>query len=141
MPTRVLTFTETAAGVTYTASCSLPKGSRLLDVLVETTVAWTAATAPIDVGDADAADALVSGDDIAAQQGVTAAFNGSGTDWGNGLNGASGPYSASGPGKLYPNGAIITAVVTPTVPGGPTGISRITLWFEQAQNQYRAAVV
>lgn len=138
MPIRVLTFTETVAGATYTARCSLPDGSRLLDVLLETTVAWTAATAPVDVGDADAADALVAATDLAAQQGIAATGLG-GTDWGNGLVGADGPYSAGGPGKLYPAGAAIVAVITPTVPGGPTGISRVSLWYEAA-NVTRAAV-
>ena len=55
-----------------------------------------------------------------------------GTDWGNGLNGTTGPFSAGGPGKLYPSGDVVTAVVTPTVPGGPTGISAITLWRQRA---------
>lgn len=141
MPTRVLTFTETATGVTYTAKCSLPPGSRLLDVLIETTVAWTAATAPLDVGDSDAADALVQALNVAAQDFTSAGAKTSGTAWGDsGGNGSA--YLSSGSGKLYPSGATITAVISPTVPGGPTGVSRVTLWFEQPQSRvYVASVV
>jgi hypothetical protein len=139
MPVRVLTLTETVAGVTYTATTSVPKGARILDVLTETTVAWTAATAPVDVGDGDGADSLIAAADLAAQQGAAATGLG-GTDWGNGLTDADGPQSAGGPGKLYPNGGTIVAVCTPTVPGGPTGVSRITLLFEFA-GATRAAVV
>lgn len=141
-----MTFTETVDGATYTASIDLPANTRLLDVLVETFTAWTAATAPLDVGDSDAADALASGLNVAAQMGVVGA-NATGTDWGNGLTGADGPYgyngtqaSTSGPGKLYPAGDTITAVITPTVPGGPTGVSRVTL-IAQVEAAAVAAVV
>lgn len=129
MPVRTLTFTETLDGVTYTAATSVPKGWRVLDVFVETTVGWTAATAPLDVGDSDANDALVAAVNLKAQQGI-AGKDANGTDWGNGLSDADGPASAGGPGKLYPAGDTITAVATATVPGGPTGISRLTLWLE-----------
>lgn len=139
MPVRTLTFVETANGATYTARTSIPPGARIVDVLLETFTAWTAATAPIDVGDSDAADALVGAADLASQQGVVGSGSG-GTDWGNGLTDADGPYSAGGPGKLYPSGDLITAVVTPTVPGGPTGVSRVTILFEFAGSQ-RAAIV
>jgi len=128
---RTLSFTETIAGATYTASCSVPAGYRLIDLIIETTTAWTAATAPVDIGDSDGGDSLVQTLDLAPQGGVTAA-GGGGTDWGNGLTGADGPYSAGGAGKLYATADTITAVVTPTVPGGPTGISRVTAWLEQS---------
>jgi hypothetical protein len=140
MPVRVLTFTETVAGVTYTAVTSLPKGSRLLDVLIETTVAWTAATAALDLGDVDASDALAAAVDLTSQFGVAGANQG-GTDWGNGLTDSDGPYSATGPGKLYPAGSPITAAVTAGTPGGPTGISRVTLWYEFAGPSRAASVV
>ena len=136
---RILTFTETDTGVTYTAKSSIPPGARLLDVLLETTVAWTAATAPVDVGDSDASDALVKAADLAAQQGIGAGGTG-GTDWGNGLTGTDGPYQTGGAGKLYPNGDTITAVISPTVPGGPTGVSRITLMFDMSGTTRRAVV-
>lgn len=139
MPVRTLTFTETVAGLTYTAVTSVPKGARILDVLLESTAAWTAATSDLDVGDSDAADALVQAQDMSAQFGQPAAGAG-GTDWGNGLTGADGPFSATGPGKLYPSGDLITAVITATVPGGPTGISRVTILFEFA-GAHRAATV
>lgn len=137
---RLLTFTETVAGATYTAKTSIPKGARLLDVLLETTTAWTAATAPITIGDADAADSLVKAADLAAQQGIDANTQG-GTNWGNGLNGTDGPVSAGGPGKLYPSGGLITAVCSPTVPGGPTGVSRVSFLIETASVNNPASVV
>jgi len=138
---RSVTFTETVAGVTYTAVTSIPAGARLLDIAVETTAAWTAMTAPVDVGDSDATDALVKGHDLAAIQGAVLAAAGGGTDWGNGLIGATGPYSAGGPGKLYPTGDVITAVCSPTVPGGPTGVSKLTLIFELPGTSRAATVV
>ena len=137
---RTLTFTETSTGATYTARTSIPRGARLLEVFLETTVAWTAATAPVDVGDSDAADALVKAANLKAQQGIDSSGKG-GTDWGNGLNGTTGPYSTGGPGKLYPAGDVITAVLSPTVPGGPTGVSRITLWIELNATTNPATVV
>ena len=140
MPVRTLTFVETVAGVTYTAVTSVPKGARILDVLLETTAGWTAATADLDVGDSDAADALVGALDVSSQFGI-AASGGGGTDWGNGLSDADGPYSSVGPGKLYPSGDIITAVITATVPGGPTGLSRVTILFEIAGAHRVATVV
>lgn len=136
---RTLFFAETVAGATYTASVTVPAGARLLDVLVDTSVAWAAATAPIDVGDSDAADALVKNFDMAAQGGTAGKSKG-GTDWGDGLTGNNGPLSAVGPGKLYPNGDTITAVVSPTVPGGPTGISSVSLLIE-IPSTHRVAVV
>lgn len=135
---RTLFFTETVAGATYTASVTVPAGARLLDVLVDTSVAWTAVTAPIDVGDSDASDALVNGFDMAAQGGTAAKSKG-GTDWGDGLSGNNGPLSAVGPGKFYPNGDTITAVCSPTVPGGPTGVSSVSLLLE-IPSTHRAAV-
>lgn len=137
---RTLTFTETALGVTYTARTSVPAGARLLDVLVETTTGWAAATAPLDVGDSDASDALIAAVDLKAAQGAAASGLG-GTDWGNGLSDSDGPYSAAGPGKLYPSGDVITAVVAPTVPGGPTGVSKVTLVLELAGTVRAARVV
>lgn len=138
---RTLTFTETATGVTYTAVTTVPAGSRLLDIYVETTVAWTAATATLDIGDSDAADSLAASAtaDLAAQQGIAGSAAG-GTDWGNGLAAADGPISSAGPGKLYPTGDTITAVCAPTVPGGPTGVSKITLLLE-TPSVHRAATV
>jgi len=132
MPVRTLTFTETVAGLVYTAVTSIPKGARIIDVLIESTAAWTAATALLDVGDSDAADALIQAQDMTSQFGINAIAANGGTDWGNGLIQADGPYSSTGPGKLYPSGDIITAVITATVPGGPTGLSRVTILFEIA---------
>ncbi len=139
MPVRTLTFTETQTGVGYTGVTSIPPGARLMDVLIETFTAWTAATAVLDLGDADGAEALVKDHAAKAAQGVAGAGTG-GLDWGNGLTGATGPYSAGGPGKLYPTGDVLTAVITPTVAGGPTGISRVTIWYEFAGVQRVAAV-
>lgn len=139
MPLRVLTLTETVDGATYTAVTSIPPNWRLMDVYLETDVAWTAATCPVDVGDLDGADSLAAAVDLASQQGI-AGKDASGTDWGNGLTDADGPVSSSGPGKLYPSGSIITAVASPTVPGGPTGVSRVTLLLEAPTTQRRATV-
>lgn len=136
---RTLRFTETIDGATYTASTSIPAGGRILDVLLETTAAWTAATAPLDVGDADASDALVGAEAMDGLVGKAAAGAG-GTDWGNGLGDTDGPQSAGGPGKSYPAGGTITAVVTPTVPGGPTGLSAVTLLIELPGVSRRAVV-
>jgi hypothetical protein len=138
---RTLTFTETAAGVTYTAFTSVPPGCRILDVLVETDAAWTAATAALDIGDSDASDALANAYDITAVGYVNSAGGPlGGTAWGD-AGGGGGPYSNSGSGKLYPSGDIITAVVTAGTPGGPTGISRVCLLIEQVPLLRRATVV
>ncbi len=128
---RTLLFTEDDTSLTYTAEISIPVGARLLDIYVETDVAWTAATAPLDVGDSDASDALCDAGtvDLTGQQGIAGSAC-AGTDWGNGLTAADGPISNGGPGKLYPSGDTITAVATATVPGGPTGISRIVLFLQ-----------
>ena len=127
---RTIRFTETADGATYTGKVSVPAGARLLDLLLETTVAWTAATAPLDVGDSDASDALIAAMDIAGVTfGDSYGLNFNGTAWGN-ANNDGGPAYNGGSGKLYPNGDTITAVITPTVPGGPTGISTVTLLLE-----------
>jgi hypothetical protein len=131
MPVRTLTLTETVAGLTYTGRVSVPAGARVIDVLVETTAAWAAATAALDVGDSDANDALIGALSVSAQGAWVASANG-GTDWGNGLTDNTGPYSAGGPGKLYPSGDTITAVVTATVPGGPTGHTVVTVLYEFA---------
>jgi hypothetical protein len=136
---RTLSIVETDAGLTYTARASVPAGARLLDVLIESSAAWTAATADLDVGDLDGADALIASADITGTDGSAAEGLG-GTDWGFGRDGTNGPYSASGPGKLYPSGSTITAVVTATVPGGPTGISLVTLLLE-LPGTHRAATV
>lgn len=133
---RTILLTETVDGATYTGSVSVPAGWRVLDLLVETFVAWTAATADLDVGDSDAADALAAAFDLT---GVTfqSGTGVGGTTWGN-ADGDGDPYSGSGTGKLYPAGETITAVVTSTTPGGPTGISRVTLWMEPAGVTRRA---
>lgn len=136
MPTRVLTLTETVDGVTYTASTSLPKGARLLDALVETPAEWTA-TAALDLGDGDAADALISALDVAPF--LFSSGDHGGTAWGD-ANGNGNAYSNSGTGKVYPAGATITAVITAGAPGGPTGLTRVTLLYEFA-GLTRAAVV
>ncbi len=137
---RRLVLTETATGVTYTARTSIPHGARLLDVYLETTAAWTAATCPVDVGDSDAADALVGAQNLKAQQGIPGSGAG-GTDWGNGLSDSDGPISAGGPGKFYPSGDLVTVVASPTVPGGPTGLSYVTLLLELGAVVNPAAVV
>ena len=137
MPIRVITIAETVAGLTYTGRTTLPPGSRLIDVMIESDTAWTAAVAALDLGDVDAADALAAAVDVTAQFGAAGAGQG-GTDWGNGLTDSDGPYSAAGPGKWYPNGTTVTAVVTAGTPGGPTGQSRVTLWYEPG-GFYRAA--
>lgn len=142
MPVRTLTFAETASGVTYTAVTSIPPGARLLDVLVETTAAWTAATADLTIADNEAEDALASAYDITSE-GFSTAANTGGTAWGNG-DGDGAPYSAgegSGTGKLYPTGSEITAVVTAGTPGGPTGVTVVTLVLETPTTARRATVV
>lgn len=127
-----MAFTETVAGLVYTGSVSIPAGARVLDILVETSAAWTAATADLDVGDSDATDALASALDVSAvayQSGNTLL---GGTAWGdaggNGDTYAGG--TAGGTGKLYPAGDVLTAVITATVPGGPTGHTAVTVLYE-----------
>lgn len=124
---RTIEITETVDGATYTGSVSVPKGWRVMDLLVETFTAWTAATADVDVGDSDAADALLTAQDLTS---VFFASGGNlhGSAWGNAA-GDGEPYGAGGTGKLYPNGDTITAVVTAGTPGGPTGVSRATVWM------------
>lgn len=138
---RRLVLTETATGVTYTARTSIPAGARILDVLIETTAAWTASTCPISVGDSDAADALVQAYDAAAVtflNDLGGTFGG--TAWGDAAgNGTA--YSSSGTGKLYPTGDLITVVASPTVPGGPTGLTYVTLLLELPSVVRQAAVV
>jgi len=125
MPLRVLRFVETVDGATYTAVTNLPRGSRLIDILMETTVAWTAATADLDIGDFNGADTLMSAADLTSTFSASVGSSGA-SGWANPPN----PYSNSGAGILYPNGTPITAVVTATTPGGPTGISQVCLFFE-----------
>ncbi len=138
---RRLVLTETATGVTYTARTSIPAGGRLLDVLIETPDAWTAATCPIDVGDVDAADALVAAFD-AANVGYVNGRSGNyaGTAWGD-ASGNGAPYRALGTGKLYPTGSLITVVASPTVPGGPTGLTYVTLLIDVGSIVNPAGVV
>lgn len=137
---RTLLFTQTETGVTYTAVTSIPAGARLMDLDIETFTAWTCSTAAISIGDADAANSLVSAASVKALQGIPAKAKG-GTNWGNGLSGTTGPISALGPGKLYPNGGIITAIVTVGTPSGETGVTRITLWIETPSVEREASVV
>lgn len=136
---RTLTFVETADGATYTARTTVPAGSRLLDVLIETTEAWTASSADLDVGDSDEADAIAAAVDLTSVTFVNGAAS-SGTAWGN-AGGDGKAYGDGGTGKLYPAGDLITAVVTAGSPGGPTGISAVTLVLEYAGAQRRAAAV
>lgn len=137
---KVISIVETVAGVTYTGQTSIPAGARVMDAYLETTSAWTAGTAPCDVGDSDAVDALAAAVDIAGV-GITDGATGAGTDWGNGLTAVNGPISALGAGKLYLNDDTVTAVVSPTVPGGPTGASRVILWVELDTTIHDALVV
>jgi len=128
---RRIVLTESASGLTYTARTSVPVGARIVDVLIEQLAAWTAATITVDVGDSDAPDALVAAYDISGA-GFSTAANASGTAWGDAFgNGA--PYSDPaqlGTGKLYPTGDLINIVATATVPGGPTGLTYVTLLME-----------
>jgi len=128
---RRLVLTETASGLTYTAQTSVPVGARILDVLFETVEAWTAATIAVSVGDSDGAHSLAASFDASSVIFSTAA-NGSGDGWGN-AGGDGGPYSAgegSGTGKLYPNGDLVTVQGIATTPGGPTGLTYVTLLME-----------
>lgn len=128
---RRLVLTETASGLTYTAQTSVPVGARILDVLIETFTDWTAASLAIDVGDSDATDALVAA--FAAETAAATFVNGSvissGTAWGDAA-GLGHAYTDGGTGKLYPSGDLITVVGTATVPGGPTGLTYVTLLME-----------
>jgi len=139
---RRIVLTETASGLTYTAQTSVPVGARITDVLIESLAGWTAATITVDVGDSDASDALVAAYDVSSA-GFSTAANGSGTAWGDAAgNGA--PYSTAagvGTGKLYPAGDLITVVGTATVPGGPTGLTYVTLLMEPASVVRQATVV
>lgn len=138
---RTLTFVETVDGETYTARTSVPPGARLLDLLIETTEAWTAASADLDVGDSDASDALCSAVDLTSVVfGDSYNINFNGTAWGNAAGDGS-PTFVGGTGKLYPSGDLITAVVTAGTPGGPTGLSRVTLLLELPALQRRAVAV
>lgn len=130
---RRIVLTETASGLTYTAQTSVPVGARILDVLVETTAAWSAATIAVDVGDSDASDALASAVDASGVV-FSSGVNNGGTAWGNaGGDGAAYSDTASGgTGKLYPAGDIITVVGTATTPAGPTGLTYVTLLLETA---------
>lgn len=61
-----VTFTETGAGV-YTGTISLPAGARIIDIGVDATVLWDAATsASIVVGDADSANGFFTTTDLKA---------------------------------------------------------------------------
>lgn len=126
MPLRILRFAETVDGATYTARTNVPKGARLMDILAETTAAWTAATALLSVGDSDGADSLVQDQGVADLGGVNGKGMARGADWSTDGN----PYGDGNAGKLYVAGDTITAVVVATVPGGPTGLSSVVLWFE-----------
>lgn len=138
---RRLVLTETASGLTYTAVTSVPVGARILDVLVETTAAWAAATVTVDVGDSDGADSLAAAVDVSAV--LYANDSGGtfgGTAWGD-TGGDGKSYSGGGSGKLYPAGDLITVTATATVPGGPTGLTYVTLLMETASVVQRASVV
>lgn len=137
---RTLNFTQTETGTVYTAHTSIPAGARLMDLDLETFAAWTCSTAAISIGDADGAATLVSAANIKAQQGIPAKAKG-GTNWGNGLVGTTGPISALGPGKLYPTGGPITAVLTVGTPSGETGITVVSLWIEMPTVVRAASVV
>lgn len=136
---RTLTFAETASGATYSAVTSVGPGMRIVDVLIETDIAWTAATAALSIGDSDAADALCGAVDVTGLLYVAADSQG-GTAWGD-AGGDGAPYSSKGTGKLYPAGDIITAIITAGTPGGPTGITRVDLLLEQIPTSIRRASV
>lgn len=138
---RRLVLTETATGTTYTAETSIPVGARITDVLIETFAAWTAGSIAVDVGDSDDPQALIAAYDLTGAAYSTAA-NGSGTAWGD-SSGNGAPYSAAlgvGTGKLYPSGDLITVVGTAGTPGGPTGLTYVTLLIEQASVVRQASV-
>jgi len=60
------TFTEDGAG-TYTGTITMPAGSTLIDIQVQNTALWDAATSAVmDVGDGDDADGFYAAIDLKA---------------------------------------------------------------------------
>jgi hypothetical protein len=136
---RRIVLTETASGLTYTGVTSVPAGARIVDVLVETTAAWAAATVAVDIGDSDDPQALAAAYDISSVVYDTG-VNTNGTAWGD-ASGTGNPYSAQGTGKLYPAGDLITVVGTATTPAGPTGLTYVTLLMELGSIVRQSTVV
>src|SRR5919197_4197218 len=64
---REVTFTETTGAGTYTGSVTVPAGSTILDIQVQSTALWTAATsATLKVGDGSDDDGRYTGVNLKA---------------------------------------------------------------------------
>lgn len=129
---RDVTFDETAGAGTYTGTVAVPAGARLLDVLVETTAGWAAATAALTISDvAGGAASLLSALNVKAAQskniqGATGAFTNA--------------YSSGKAGSRYAAADTITCALVTTGSGGTTGRTRVAFLIGRGLAQTKAAV-
>lgn len=120
-------FTETANSGTYTASCSVPAGASILDIIVDGIALWGASvSASMNVGDGSNSSGFFSGINLKATDllaGESISFDQAGGKGGSYLaNSQISPrYSASA--------RTVSGVITASGTGGTTGRTRMTVIY------------
>lgn len=124
-----LTFTETTGAGTYTGSVAVPAGADILDIIVQSTVLWTASSsATLKVGDVAVDDGWYTGVNLKATDllvGEDLSFEHPG--------GKAGSYLASEARTRYSASArVISAVVTTVGASGSAGRTRVTVVYSMS---------
>lgn len=134
---KTVLFTENATSTTHTGTVVIPAGATLLDIYVVPQVLWTAGTASLSVGDANAATGWFLATNLKATDLILGerlqASNAN--NWG-GLNGAYlttagrfGQQSTNMIGGYCPTAYSVIGVVTVGTPATTAGRTRMTvLW-------------
>ena len=134
-----VTFVETTGAGTYTGAVVIPAGATLLDIIIEGTALWTAATsASLEVGDADDADGYFTAVDLKATDLLadeTINFDRTG--------GQEGPYLAGTAthwtNRYQATARTITGTIVTVGATGNAGRTRMTVIYSQPSSTYIAA--
>lgn len=132
------TFTETSGAGTYTATCTVPAGATLLDIIVNGVALWdNAGTVTMKVGDTDD-DGFFTGVNLKATDllaGESISFESAG--------GKAGAYIANS--QVSPRysatARAITGIITTSSTGGSAGRTRMTVVYAYTQTTTAATKV
>lgn len=112
-----VTFTETAGAGTYTGIVSIPAGSTLIDIQVQSTALWAAATsATMIVGDGDDDNGFYTGIDLKATDLLVAEVIRFGS-----TGGKEGAYIVNATGELNSYSATARSIIGTIATVGATG--------------------
>jgi hypothetical protein len=132
---REVTFTETTGAGTYTGSVTVPAGATILDIQVQSTALWTAATsATLKVGDGTDDDGWYTGVNLKATDllvGEVIRFSSTGGKEGVYLVTSTGLLSAS----YCASDTVVSGIVTTVGTTGSAGRTRlIVIYSDCARN-------